>query len=424
MGTLPLEGIRVLGMTAVLAGPFAELFLADYGAEVIRVESLQHFAPSTRGQYVWPPKGAEGYPNHETGARPWNRNAGFNSKARNKLSMTVDITRPEGMDIFLRLVKESDVFLANYVPTVMDRLGINYNVLKKVKPDIIYALSSGYGNTGPYRTYRALAHGIDGISGQTSIQGYRDTGPEEVPGSSTADALTSIATVFAIVAALNYRDRTGKGQLIDLCLYENFITSFPQPFLDFTMNGRLQGPMGNRDPLAVPSGNFRCVGKDNWVSISVFNEEQWEGFCQVVDEEWVHDSRFKDPLSRRQHEDDLEKLVESWTSEHDYYEVMHLLQKVGVPAGPVLDEPALLQDPHLKDRGFFVEESQEETGTYLNPGFVTKMRNAPLSVRRGPVRLGEDNEYIYKQVLKVSDAEYDRLVEAGHIGMDFAPGMR
>ncbi|MBI4339943.1 MAG: CoA transferase [Chloroflexi bacterium] len=424
MRKLPLEGVRVLGMTVIFAGPYAEMFLADYGAEVIRVESIQNFAPSTRGQYVRPPKGAAGYPNGDPGERPWNRFATFNSMARNKLGMTIDITRPEGMEIFKQLVRASDVFISNYVPSVLDRLGITYEMLKKEKPDIIYARISGYGDTGPYRDYRAQANGIDAIGGQASTRGYRHADPSELPGSSAADPAEGVAAVFAIVSALNYRDRTGKGQLIDMALVENFITYNPEPFLDYSMNGRVQGTLGNRDPIAVPSGNFRCEGDDNWVSICIFGDEQWEGFCKVVGEGWVHDPRFKDPLSRRKHEDELEKLVESWTKRHDYYEVMHLLQKVGVPAGPVLDEAAVFQDPHLKARGIFVEVSQKDTGTYLYPGALAKMRNAPLVVRHAPVRLGEDNDYVYKEVLGIGDDEYQKLAETGHIGMDYAVGVR
>ncbi len=423
MGQLPLEGIRVLGMTVILAGPYSEMFLADYGAEVIRVESIQHFPPGTRGQYVWPPKGAQGYPNDEPGARPWNRHATFNSMGRNKHCMTVDITRPEGMEVFKQLVRVSDVFISNYVPSVLDRLGITYEMLKEEKPDIIYAKISGFGDTGPYRNYRAQANGIDALGGQATTRGYRGAGLSELPTASPADPAMGIAAVFAIASALNYRDRTGKGQLIDMALFEHFITYNPQPFMDYTMNGRVQGTLGNRDPAAVPSGNFRCQGEDNWVSISVYNDKQWEGFCKVVGQEWVRDPRFADPLSRRKHEDELEELVGSWTKDHDYYEVMHLLQAVGVPAGPVLDEAAVLQDPHMKAREYLVEETPKDTDTYLFPGAIAKMRNTPLDIRRPPVRLGEDNEYIYKDVLGLSDAEYETLVETGHIGLDYAPGV-
>jgi crotonobetainyl-CoA:carnitine CoA-transferase CaiB-like acyl-CoA transferase len=328
------------------------------------------------------------------------------------------------MDIFKRLVRVSDVFVSNYVPSVLDRLGITYEMLKEEKPDIIYAKISGYGDTGPYRNYRAQANGIDALGGQASTRGYRHMDPSELPSASPADPAMGIAAVFAIASALNYRDRTGKGQQIDMALFEQFITYNPQPFMDYAMNGRVQGSLGNRDPVAVPSGNFRCLGEDKWVSISVFDDKQWQGFCEVVGEDWVHDPRFNGPVNRRKHEDELEALVETWTKRHDHYAVMHSLQKVGVPAGAVLDEAAVFQDPQVKERAYLVEEYQEDTGTYQYPGAIAKMRNAPLVVRKPPVRLGEHNDYLYRDVLGLSDAEYEKLVETGHIGTVFAEGVR
>ncbi len=426
MANLPLKGVRVLDFGVILAGPYCGLILADFGAEVIRVESTQHFAPQTRGIYARPTKDmpssrSGGYPGGEPGQRPWNRYPLFNSMARNKRSMTVDITRPEGMAILKRLVKVSDVVLENYVPEVMDKLGVTYEMLKSVNPKIIFCKMSAFGDTGEYRDYRAMAQSIDFMLGHASLRGYPDADPTDQPQSVTEDPAMGIQAAFAIVAALHHRNRTGEGQLLDLSLSETYIPYMPQAFMDYFMNGRVQGTMGNHEPGACPSGNYRCKGNDKWVSISVSSEEEWDGFCRAVGENWVHDERFSNPLIRRQHQDELDTLINQWTQDRDYYDVMHLLQKHGVAAGPVLDEAAACRDPHLIARGFFIEESQEDVGTYPYPGFVFNMSTTPAGVWRGPVRLGEDNEYVYKKVLGVSDREYEELVKAGHIGTEFAP---
>ncbi|MSQ22131.1 MAG: CoA transferase [Dehalococcoidia bacterium] len=426
---LPLKGIRVVDLTVVLAGPYCGMILADFGAEVIRVESIQHFPPQTRGIFARPSKDmpssrSAGYPNGEPGRRPWNRYPLFNAMGRNKLSMTVDITKPDGMEVFKRLVKVSDVVLENYVPEVMDKLGVSYEMLKQVRPDIIFCKMSAYGDTGPYRNFRAMAQSIDVMLGHGSIRGYADSDSTDQPASVAEDPAEGVQAAFAIVAALYHRNRTGEGQLLDLCLSESYMPYMPQAFMDYAMNGRVQGTLGNRDPVAVPCGNFRCKGNDKWVSISIFTDEEWDGFCRVVNEEWVHDDRFKDSVSRRRNEDELERLVGSWTQKHDSYEVMHLLQKEGVAVGPLLDEVEAYQDPQLKARGFFVEESQEDAGTHMYPGSLFKMSGTPPLVRRGPVRLGEDNEYVYNEVLGIGGAEYEKLVETGHIGTEYAPHIK
>jgi len=427
MAKLPLEGIRVAALTVVWAGPFAEMLLADWGAEVIRVESLKHFPVPTRGMMPRPPafltehwRGYTAYVGKEPGERPWNRFALFNAHARNKLSMTVDLTQPKGMEIFKRLIEVSDIYLDSNQVQVAEKLGINYDMLRQVKPDIIMITMPGFGTTGPYKYYRAFGAHLEGFFGHTWLRGYPDSDPTTTTYAFHCDAAAGATAAFAAVMALRYRNRTGKGQWIDLAQAEAAVPHLGEAVMDYTMNRRVQGAMGNRHPSAAPCGCYRCRGEDRWVTITVTSDEEWQGLCRAMgNPSWTKDERFADGLSRYRNQVELDRLVEEWTIQHDHYAVMHLLQREGVPAGPVIDDRDALNDPHLKDRGFFEELYQEDCGTLTYPGLAWKMSKTPNYLRLPPVRLGEHNEYVYKEVLKVSDEEYAELEREGHIGMDY-----
>jgi crotonobetainyl-CoA:carnitine CoA-transferase CaiB-like acyl-CoA transferase len=429
MAELPLEGIRVLDITVVYAGPFATMILADLGAEVIRVESTRHWQTNTRGVFARPPKEFVkrqapyfgGYPNRDPGKRPWNRHPWFNVHAHNKLSMTLDLKQPKGMQIFRRLVRVSDVVIENNAFGTMEKLGITYDMLKEVKPDIIMARQPAWGLTGPYREFRAFGMDIETISGHRLLRGYADTDPSTQSFHVPSDSAAGSQTAFAIICALIYRKQTGKGQFIESALAENFFPWLGQAILDFSMNKRIQGTLGNRDPSAI-QGCYRCKGEDRWVNITIFNDEEWDGFCRALGHpDWTKKDDFSNALNRYRNHDELDKHIEKWTSQHDPFEIMHLLQHEGVPAAPVEDPRDNYNDPHLKARGFFEEVTHEDAGTYLHPGMLWKMSKSKLGVRMPPCRLGEHNEYIYKEVIGVSDEEYRELEAEGHIGMDYVP---
>lgn len=431
MAKLPLEGIRVIDITVVYAGPFATMILADLGAEVIRVESIQHWQSNTRGVFARPPKEfvrkqvayAGGYPNRDPGKRPWNRHPWFNVHAHNKLSMTVDLTRPKGIDIFTRLVQVSDVVMENNATGTMEKLGITYEMLTGIKPDIIMSRQPAWGLNGPYKGFRALGMDVESISGHKLLRGYTDTDPSAQGYHVPSDSAAGSQTAFAVICALHYRNQTGQGQLIESPLTENFFPWLGQPIMDYTMNRKVQRTLGNRDPSAI-QGCYRCKGEDRWVNITIYNDREWHGFCRALGNPvWAKEERFSNSLGRYKHHDELDKLIEQWTIQHDNYEVMYLLQKERVPAGPVETPRDAYNDPHLKERGFFEEITHEDAGTYLHPGMLWKMSGAPLSIRRPPCRLGEHNEYVYKKIIGVSDKEYAELEGEGHIGMDYVAGI-
>jgi len=405
------------------------MLLGDMGAEVIKVETTQRFLTWNRGWQARPSKETidvflpyiGGFPNREPGDRPWNRYPIFQSHAKNKLSMTVDVTRPEGMDIFKRLVKVSDVVIENNSRDTMVKLGITYDMLKEVKSDIIYLRGSAFGDTGPYKDRRAMAMQVEALAGHDNLRGYPDMDPSSNTPVVPSDAAQAWQSAFAVLVALHYRNQTGKGQFVDISMVENFVNLMPQAIMDFTMNGRIQRTLGNRDPSAI-QGCYPCRGEDRWVNITISSDDEWKAFCKVLgNPPWTEDEKFSDSLSRRRNHDELDKHIEEWTRQHDSYAVMYTLQEQGIAAGPVINSRDAYNDAHLRERGFFERIDHEDCGTYLHPGVMFKMSRTPLRVRRGPVRLGEDNEYVYKTVLGVSDEEYQRLEQEGHIGMDYAP---
>ncbi|MDY6893152.1 MAG: CoA transferase, partial [Chloroflexota bacterium] len=443
MAKLPLEGVRVVAIHLVWALPYACQLLADFGAEVIWVESLQHFPRATRGLMARPPKElvpmlgsiGRGFPDMDPGERPWNRVAAFNIHMRNKHSCTMDLTRPKGMEMFKRLISTADVFVENNAVGRMPKLGITYESLKEVKPDIIMLSAPGYGNTGPYNKYVGYGFNVECVSGFTSLRGYPEDAPTTCSSTFWMDATSGAAMPFAVMSALHYRKRTGKGQFIDFSQSENLMQWYGESIMDYTANGRVQGTLGNRHTSAV-QGCYPCqpsprrirpevfapkdFADDQWINISIFNDEQWQGLCRAMgNPEWTKDDKFADALSLYKNHDELNKHIAAWTRTQDKYDAFRILQKEGVPSGPVLDDKDVFADPHVKERGFFQEINAPECGTHLYPGLAWKMSKTPGSIRKPPVRVGEDNEYVYKKIMGVSEAEYEEMAKEQHIGMDF-----
>lgn len=432
MAKLPLEGIRVVDITVIYAGPFGTMNLADWGAEVIRVESIKHFQVLTRGGIARPPQeivsnptrtgGLATYCARDVSFRPWNRWTLFNAHARNKLSCTMDLTQPRGKEFFKRLIQESDVFLESNAPHVTENLGLTYDVLKEVNPKLIMLSMPGFGSYGPYKYYRSLGVHQECFIGHTFLRGYPDSDPSTTTTLYHADEAAGATAAFAVLTALHYRNRTGKGQFIDMAQAEATMPHLGEAIMDYTMNKRVQTSTGNRLPGTAPCGCYRCRGEDRWINITVSSDEEWEGLCRAMgNPEWARDDRFSDSQGRDKNHDELDKRIEEWTVKQGHYDLMYLLQGEGVPAGPVIFEDDAYTDPHLKERGFFEELTQEDCGTHLYPGLGWRMSKTPNNLRLPPVRLGEHNEYVYKQILNVSDEEYEELEKEGHIGMDYVP---
>ena len=426
---LPLAGVRVLDMTVVWAGPYCTTLLADLGAEVIRVESIQVFGPPTRSVAARPSKAVMdnlppfigGVPNREPGERPWNRFPIFNAHARNKLSMTVDLLRPEGREIFRRLVAVSDVLVENNPTETMPKLGISYDELEEINPRFIMLRMPAYGNDGPYQNHRSLGIHIEGVIGHSLLRGYTDLDPSANTQVYMADAAAGAGGAFAVACALIHRRRSGKGQLIELSQAENAIPFLGQEFMGYSMNGRIPQTLGNRHPTAI-QGVYPCSGADRWLTLTIFDDRDWELFCAAIgDPDWTELPEFATHALRRDNHDVLDARIAEWTRGLDHRDAMIRLQSHGVAAGAVLDQRDAAEDPHLLARRMFEQASQADVGTHMYSRAPFKMSRSDVRIRRGPVMLGQDNEYVYKTILNLSDAEYEELVAAGHIGEEYAP---
>ena len=424
---LPLEGVRVLDLTVAYAGSFATMQLADWGAEIIRVESCQYFPIQTRGALARPradmiPKGITPpwYPDDDPGLRPWNRCAQFNAHARGKLSMTVDLMRPEGQEIFEALVEKADGIIENNLPRYMERLGVTWDRLSSINPRLILVRAPAFGLTGPYRNLRTYGSHMEAVVGHPVLRAYPGLAFDRAPSGVPADALSGLGAALALTLGLRHRERTGRGLQIELATAENLVPFLGEFIMDYTLNGRLYERMANDHWYLAPHNVYPCRGGDRWVAIAVRDEDDWRRLHRVVREPELADPRFSSMESRHAHRSELDAIIARWTAQRDAHWVMRRLQSEGVPAGVAMNEPDLLYDPQHDARGFFQEIESPETGTQRYVGRAWRASKTPEPAWRPPPRLGEHNEYVYRELLGVSVEEYSRLEELGHIGVDFA----
>jgi len=384
------------------AGPFATKYLADFGATVVKVESRKK--PDLL-------RLSEPY---KDGRVDFNTSAMFLHANTSKLSLTLNLGHPQGLELAKRLVAWADVVVENFSAGTMKRLGLGYEVLREIKPDIIMVSSSCLGQQGAYTDLRGHALVGAALTGHFHLTGYPD-GEPATPGSiGYADVVQPLFTVVSILAALEYRRRTGRGQYIDITQIEPMTNFIAPAVLDFAVNRRPWHRMANRHPQAAPHGAFRCRGEDRWCTIAVFTEEEWQGLCRAMGHpDWTKEPRFATLKGRKENEDELEMLVESWTVNYSPEEVVALLQKEGVPSGVVHTAADLVDgDPHLEERGSFIFLEHPIIGKCRHPAPPIKLSESPSRVATSPL-LGEHTEYICTQILGLSEEEFARLVAEG-----------
>jgi benzylsuccinate CoA-transferase BbsF subunit len=401
---LPLEGVRVCDFTWVWAGPFCTMQLAHLGAEVIKIES------SKRSDTV---RRLPSFADNQPGL---NRAGYFNQYNQGKLSLALDLASPEGRDVALRLVKESDIVAENFAPGVMQRLGLDYERLKAVRPEIIMISLSGYGATGPLGPYISYGPAQVPMSGLSSLTGHPGGPPVQV-GLSYGDPNGGIHGAFAVLAALWHRQRTGEGQYIDESQWEAAVTMLGEGLLEQVINGQQPPRMGNRDVVCSPSGVFRCTGEEAWVSIACGTEEEWQALCRAMGQPALaDDARFRTAADRKANEDALEAIITEWTRVRDRWEITRALQAMGVAAYPSMSAADLSADPHLNERGIFIELEHPEVGVRRHVGIPYKMSGTPIHVRRPAPCIGQHNEYVLREVLHMDDAEIAALSEKEVLG--------
>ncbi len=398
---LPLEGIRVADFTWVWAGPFGTMHLAHLGAEVIKIES-QARLDMTRRLPLYPVDMKPGL----------NRSALFNQWSQGKKSLLLNIGKPEGIALAKELIKTCDVVVENFATGVMDHLGLGYKELKQIKPDIIMASISGYGHTGPQKKYMGYGPAIAPLTGLSSLTGYPGGPPQEV-GISYGDPNSGINAAVGVCAALAARKRTGKGQHLDVSLWEAMAALVPEGWMDYAMNATQPPRRGNQDPLMSPHNCFRCAGEDEWATIACGTDKEWQALCQAIGKpELATDVRFRTGQDRKANENELEQLLTAWTQQRGKWEVTQTLQAAGVAAFPSMSSKDLAEDSQLNERGFFARLSHPEVGVRTHTGIPWLLTQSPNGVRAPAPLLGQDTDQVMRDLLGYSDQEIARLKES------------
>jgi crotonobetainyl-CoA:carnitine CoA-transferase CaiB-like acyl-CoA transferase len=394
--------LKIVAFSWAMVGPLTLKFFADYGARVIRIETI-HRPCHTRTASPF-----------KDGKAGLNRSGYFNHFSANMMSVSLNMGHPRAIGLAKELISQADVVMENFTPGVMDKWGLGYEELKKVKPEIIMVRQNGFGTEGSYKNLAAFGMILAAIAGIPNFIGWPDRDPLPVGVGAYTDCISPRFASAALIAALDYRDRTGKGQLLDLAQYETALSFILPGVLDYAVNGREPARNGNACAYAVPHNVYSCKGDDRWCAIAIFNDEQWAKLCGVMGKTGcIADSRFDTLLHRKENEKEVDALVESWTRDLSPEEVMARVQAAGVPAGVVENAADLYADPQLRHRRLFWPMDHPEMGVFTHLGASLDMSKTPALARTPSPMIGEHNEYVLTKILGKTDEEFLELLAAG-----------
>jgi crotonobetainyl-CoA:carnitine CoA-transferase CaiB-like acyl-CoA transferase len=401
-----LADLRVIEFTAGMAGPWIGRFMAHCGADVIKVESKKR--PDVTRQYVPPWAPERGI---EPQLSPWltDWNAG-------KRCVALDLTNPDAVALAHRLVATADVVVENFTPGVLAKLGLGWDSLVRVKPDLVVLSTSGFGDSGPRRSYVSWGPNIEAAAGLTKLSGF----PERectMTHYAYPDSLSGLHGLFAVMCALDHRRRTGEGQYVNLSQLEATIAVIGEVMMEGIASGGDPPRPGNRSAAAAPHGCYRCRGDDRWCAVAAFDESEWQALCRAAGRpEWAADPRFATLADRRANEDALDRCIESWTIARDAYDVMATLQAAGVAAGVVqTTEDRFRRDPQLAARGFFERIAHHAKGEVVADGIPLGLTGTPGRTTAAGAAVGHDNEAVFGGLLGLAREEIDRLIAVGAI---------
>ncbi|HCV28574.1 MAG TPA: CoA transferase [Dehalococcoidia bacterium] len=411
----PLHGYRGIVLTQAWAGSYATQILGMLGAEIIQVEF--HGRPdSWRGAYDRPiPDTVRDAPGASANQHTWNVNPNYNSVNLNKQCITLNLTHPDGVEIFKRLVPLADFVVENFAPRVIGNLGIDYDALRQIKPDIILCSLSAFGNNGPWRDVPGIGGTIEPISGMSALLGYED-GPPLNSGQMYPDAAAGLNGFAGIVTALMHREMTGEGQYIDLSMQEASLAFIGDAMLEERMTGNVRGRLGNRHMTFAPHGIY-AAADGNWLALAAETEAQWAALSGIAGhEEWLRDARFGVNEARKANEDALDVEIGAWVAGEERDSLAEQLSQAGVMAAAVLDAHEVAADKALRDRGFIVEVEHPEAGVHPQSGVPVRFSDTRAKVERHAPLQGQHTQEVLERFLGVEEVEYQDLLKRGVTG--------
>lgn len=388
------KGLKVADFTWVGVGPLITKYLADFGATVVRIESSR-------------------YPDTIRLSAPFkdripgiDRSGYFALINGNKYGIAINLNHAKGIEVAKKLVAWADVVAESFAPGVMEKWGLGYENLKEINPDIIMIRTCNQGQTGPYAKHPGFGYQIAGLIGFPLLTGWPDRSPLPIP-VAYSDYISYRFGAAALIAALSYRRRTGRGQYLDLSQVEASIQFLTPVMLNYVVNGEEPSLQGNSCPYAVPHAVYRCKGEDSWCVIAISNDQEWKAFVDAIgNPPWAANAKFATSMSRKENEAELDKLIEAYTINFTPEQVMTMLQSVGVPSGVVANGADLLSDPQIKARDYYWYLNHKEMGLTLTIGQPFKLSKTPPEPRMPSPCLGEHSEYVCKQILGMSDEEF------------------